>query len=108
MTREDDLLRAIRDNPEDDSLRLVYADWLEEHGGPAGLERAEFIRVQCELERLPADEPRRAELERRQDALLADHEAEWAGPLARLVGKYHFRRGFVEEVTLTAAKFLAS
>ena len=36
---------AIIDSPDDLNLRLVYADWLEEHGDPRG----EFIRVQCEL-----------------------------------------------------------
>jgi uncharacterized protein (TIGR02996 family) len=29
--------------PDDDGVRLIYADWLEEHGHP---ERAEFLRVQ--------------------------------------------------------------
>jgi len=41
-----DLLRAILSSRDDDLPRFVYADWLEEHGEP---ERAEFIRVQCEL-----------------------------------------------------------
>ncbi|MDY3556733.1 TIGR02996 domain-containing protein [Gemmata sp. JC717] len=36
---------AILNNPNDDTARLVFADWLEEHGEP---ERAEFIRVQIE------------------------------------------------------------
>jgi uncharacterized protein (TIGR02996 family) len=45
------LLRAVCHSPADDAPRLVYADWLDEHGRP---ERAEFIRVQCELARLPA------------------------------------------------------
>lgn len=36
----------ICEHPEDDSIRLIYADWLEDHGDP---ERAEFIRVQVEL-----------------------------------------------------------
>jgi uncharacterized protein (TIGR02996 family) len=36
--------------PLDDGPRLVYADWLDERGECA---RAEFIRVQCELARLP-------------------------------------------------------
>lgn len=40
------LLAAIREHPEEDTPRLMYADWLEEHGER---ERAEFIRVQCEL-----------------------------------------------------------
>src|SRR5687767_12335037 len=39
-------LRAICDRPDDDLPRLIYADWLEEHGQ---VERAEFIRVQVEL-----------------------------------------------------------
>lgn len=30
MTDEEDLLRAIRDNPEEDTPRLMYADWLDE------------------------------------------------------------------------------
>jgi uncharacterized protein (TIGR02996 family) len=38
-------LRAITANPEDDVLRLVYADWLEEQGDP----RAEFLRLDCAL-----------------------------------------------------------
>src|SRR5207253_4331362 len=56
------LLRAIVERPEDDGVRLVYADWLEEHGQP---ERADFIRVQIELARLPVDDPRRPDLEAR-------------------------------------------
>jgi uncharacterized protein (TIGR02996 family) len=42
------LLNAIIAAPDDDLPRLVYADWLEEHDRA---ERAEFIRVQCELRR---------------------------------------------------------
>jgi uncharacterized protein (TIGR02996 family) len=38
-------LRAIRSDLADDGLRLVYADWLEEHGQP---ERAAFIRLHIE------------------------------------------------------------
>jgi uncharacterized protein (TIGR02996 family) len=48
MTDADALFAAILADPADDAPRLVYADWLEEHGQP---ERAEFIRVQCELAR---------------------------------------------------------
>jgi uncharacterized protein (TIGR02996 family) len=44
------LLAAIRAAPADDLPRLVAADWLEENGAP---ERAELIRVQCELEKVP-------------------------------------------------------
>ncbi len=46
MTDEQAFLEAILDDPEDDNLRLIYADFLEERGDGA---RAEFIRVQVEL-----------------------------------------------------------
>lgn len=43
------LLRAILERPEDDTPRLVYADWLVDNGQP---ERGEFVRVQLELAKL--------------------------------------------------------
>ena len=48
---EQSLLSAVLDKPADDTPRLLYADWLEEQGHG---ERAEFIRVQCELATLLA------------------------------------------------------
>jgi len=44
------LLDAILESPDDDGLRLVYADALEDDGQR---ERAEFIRVQVELAKTP-------------------------------------------------------
>ena len=74
---------AIRISPDDDSPRLVFADWLDEHGESA---RAEFIRVQCELAPMPTFERRYEELHVRQLELLARHETEWLGEWAdRLV-----------------------
>ncbi len=46
MTDQDAFIRAIVEDPADITPRLIYADWLEERGHP----RAEFIRVQCELD----------------------------------------------------------
>jgi uncharacterized protein (TIGR02996 family) len=40
-------LDAIFDSPEDNTLRLVYADWLQEHGHD---DYAQFIRVQCSVQ----------------------------------------------------------
>lgn len=42
-TTETALLRAIAAHPDEDTPRLMYADWLEENDQP---ERAEFIRLQ--------------------------------------------------------------
>lgn len=43
------LYRAVLVRPEEDTPRLAYADEVEERGDP---ERAELIRVQCELDRM--------------------------------------------------------
>ncbi|MDY3561703.1 TIGR02996 domain-containing protein [Gemmata sp. JC673] len=46
LSDRDALLAAIRVHPDEDTPRLAYADWLDEHGDAA---QAEFIRAQCEL-----------------------------------------------------------
>lgn len=63
----DELLRSVLENPDDDQPRLVMADWLEENGEP---ERAEFIRVQCELARTAKDETTRIRTNDREAALM--------------------------------------
>lgn len=50
MTDRDALLKAILAQPDEDMPRLMYADWLTENGHES---RGEFIRVQCELARMP-------------------------------------------------------
>ncbi len=49
-TDESALLAAIAADLEDDTVRLVYADWLQEHDQE---DRAELIRVQCEKAKHP-------------------------------------------------------
>jgi uncharacterized protein (TIGR02996 family) len=104
MTEGEALLAAILSEPDEDTPRLVYADWLDEHDQ---FERAEFIRVQIALART-----RTIALQAREAALLALHEEEWLAPLrARgepLDGRAggQFRRGFVEVVWMPAIGFL--
>jgi uncharacterized protein (TIGR02996 family) len=98
MKESDALLRAVIDQPAEDAPRLVYADWLDEHGQP---DRAEFIRTQIALSRRP--EPSGADdLRRRGRELLAAHEAEWTVPLHGVVRRARFVRGFPECVTVPA------
>ncbi len=103
MTHEEAFLQAIREAPDDDAPRLLYADWLEERGDPRGA----FIRVQCALEQRDPADPARPELEDEAQALLDKHEAEWTAPFRRAASEWRFRRGFVEEVTTTADAFLS-
>jgi uncharacterized protein (TIGR02996 family) len=88
-------LRAIAGAPADDAPRLVYADWLDEHGRP---ERAEFIRLQCELARPRTAPARRRRLTARVQELLDAHRRRWLGGLAGSPVPWVFRRGFVERL----------
>lgn len=66
-----DHLRAILDRPDDDGVRLVYADRLEEDGQAV---TADLIRVQVRLAAAPAG-PAADALREREAALLADLRA---------------------------------
>jgi uncharacterized protein (TIGR02996 family) len=98
VTTEDAFLHDILSAPDNDDLRLIFADWLEDHGNP---DRAEFIRVQIELARLTPDDPLSAALTEREADLLVDHGDRWRAPLRDLgVTRAVFRRGFVEVIFL--------
>src|SRR4051795_7636039 len=99
MADDDAFLRAIIDNPDDDVPRLVYADYLDEHGDP---ERAEFIRAQCAVERLPPSDPECDRLYDRSEDLLAANRERWLGPIDEFVDSAKFRRVFVHHVSLDA------
>jgi uncharacterized protein (TIGR02996 family) len=68
------LLPAIRENPEDDTPRLIYAASLEDNGDA---QRAEFIRLQCQAARYPEVDLGREAPEAKAQALLARHRQEW-------------------------------
>ncbi len=86
---------AICATPEDDTLRLVYADWLDEQGEFA---LAEFIRTQIELSHLTPTDPRRPDLEDRENELLRTHETTWLGSVPGSITSWKFDRGFLKEI----------
>ncbi|MBY0459689.1 MAG: TIGR02996 domain-containing protein [Gemmataceae bacterium] len=108
MRDDEALLAAVIQHPDEDTPRLIYADWLQDHGRP---ERAEFIRFQVERDRLPfGADARRRELLARETALLERHRKRWFDPFRCAFGavKVTFRRGFVEHLETDAQSYLAS
>ncbi|MBX9623529.1 MAG: TIGR02996 domain-containing protein [Gemmataceae bacterium] len=89
LEQHEAFLRAIFAAPDDDTPRLVYADFLEEHGFP---DRAELIRLGCEHRRLlaldPAD-PDRDRLPALRPRLVAAQQWVATGP-----GSMRHHRGF--------------
>src|SRR3954462_8825111 len=95
------LLAAIIAHPDEDTPRLVYADWLQEHDLP---ERAEYIRLSIQLANLQYGDPNFEATEQvllhRQRRLTELHSAAWenefAGQFPANRGVfYHYERGMV-------------
>lgn len=112
-TEAEAFLQRIRAYPDDDAPRLIFADWLAEHGDP---DRARFIRVQLALARLVEEpsgvgfdyETTRANLMREDQLLLEAHREEWEAPFrGGLATSPRFHRGFVEEVNVAARQLIA-
>jgi uncharacterized protein (TIGR02996 family) len=112
MPDEDGFLQSILDDPDDDTPRLVYADWLDENGEPA---RGAFIRAQCRLARLEEDDPARlpllrdegAYLPQAQEALASKKRPAWLARLpASVPHGLSFVRGFPGCWTTTAKRFV--
>ena len=103
-------LADVIENIDDDTPRLVFADWLEDHGDEA---RAEFIRLQCRL--AAAEGPRLWErwtkhgpIDARGIALIDQQGAEWAKEAPKWATKnFAFYRGFVGRTQTTAREWLA-
>lgn len=114
MNDEAALLQAIVESPDDIQLRLVFADWCEEHGHTA---RAALIRGQCFLDPLfvPADpdEDSLGHFDHNyipHSRLRPDIAAEVLGVVATLTDVEHaifeIRRGFLERLTLVGVSAL--
>ncbi len=103
MSDRDALLAGVIAAPADDLPRLVYADYLEEHGRTdADRARAEFIRAQIAAYRDPrpvADTNSRAAL--RAKELLGRHRGAWLPGLAADRREWvRFERGFPDTLTV--------
>ena len=105
MTDEAAFLAAIAAEPDEDTPRLAFADWLDENDRP---DEAELVRVQCELEPVRATHgaPRTDELHKLNETLYWAPRAAAINWFADRVGdRAHdievvFRRGFAEELWL--------
>lgn len=106
MSSGEGLLLDIIENPGDDCLRRIYADWLDDEGQH---DRAELVRVQLDLAALDDDDPRRDLLQQREGQLLRRHQTEWLEPFTvrgEGVGWVHFHRGFPSQWVLDVSAFL--
>ena len=98
------LMQAVVDAPTEDAPRAAYARAV----ATTDPERAELIDIQLELARADrAHTHTPPKLSNRTAILLHAHGARWTAGVQPLVDGWVFLRGFVEEVKLDAARFLA-
>lgn len=110
MTSQDEqsFLTAILAAPEDDTPRLVFADWLDERGSDDDKARAALIRAQCRAEYLAPKSTERRRLEREAKAILKTYADGWLS-LIRDAGLGHthvFRRGFLDGLTISPTELV--
>src|SRR5262249_33177754 len=111
MTDRDALLRAIDANPEEDTPRLAFADWLDEHAGAGVAGRrarawAAFVRDQVEFARLTEADARYRDLRPRFPSTPPPAALSiLPRPLRRGA---QFVRGFPELLRISARQFLAT
>ncbi|MBA4066020.1 MAG: hypothetical protein C0501_20335 [Isosphaera sp.] len=86
MSTLDALHRAVIADPADRTVRLAYADALDEAGDPASAARAEFIRAQIELDATPEPLRRHYELSIRSRELFEEHWPDWWRPVCTAAG----------------------
>src|SRR5262245_45266459 len=79
------LLADICEHPDDDAVRLVYADWLDDHDQP---ERAELLRLEVRRRRLDDLDPEAWAIEWRQEQVSARHREAWSEELPVCEGAY--------------------
>ena len=106
MMYDNPFAEEVRENPYDDTPRLIFADFLDDSGDPLG----QLIRVQIALTGLDRDDQRRTSLEKQEQAIIAQHGERWLEPLRRFgaegISTRCFRRGLIERLRISAENFL--
>ena len=94
------VMAAIVANPDEDTPRLAFADWLQEHGDGHDRARAEHIRVQIDATRHEFESAAWKRTMAKAVTIQQAHGAAWLGPLrklgnVKLESDHAFRRGLL-------------
>jgi uncharacterized protein (TIGR02996 family) len=80
-------IEAIRANPKDDALLLIYADWLDEQGDPVSSAKSEFLRQTVQSVKSWSNKARKAGRKARHQRLqqlAAELDTDWLEVVSRL------------------------
>jgi uncharacterized protein (TIGR02996 family) len=82
MTDNQTFIQALLANPQDDALRLVYADWLEEQSDPISEAKAEFLRLT--VQQVVPSSGKEKKGQKRLQQLAAGLDTAWLGVVSQL------------------------
>ncbi|MFO0550237.1 MAG: hypothetical protein U0271_17720 [Polyangiaceae bacterium] len=99
---EEELLREVAANPEDQELRQVLTDIWMARGDPRG----QLVALQAELEACTDWDHKRRESSEKIDALYDTWLPVWAGPAAPYVDRACMNRGFIDRVRMSPQDFV--
>lgn len=114
------LLRAILENPAEDTPRLAYADWLKERGEPRGHQRGDYVRYALSYDWHAAEDGNPYGADAGEEYPLKFDVwpyQQWPDSVHRLLKlarrgpptpgvRFRWRRGFVDRVELPCALFV--
>lgn len=102
MHTDNDFLQAILENPKEDSLRLIYADWLEENGQSI---KAEWLRKSMSPERKDVELGPTDSLYYKDTPIIGTCRL-IKGDSAKINGQRIIRNGFVQRIELPVETFM--
>lgn len=111
-------LRSAAAEPDDDTLRLVYADWLDERGEEKFSSQAAFVRLQVRRSRMDVFDPDRDSLLEEESTYLQMYKRDWNGRIHHALHRrglcglvdarggairgWNYHRGMMTHVSVTA------
>jgi uncharacterized protein (TIGR02996 family) len=100
MLINEQMLKNIAESPDDDGLRLAYADWLEKQGEA---NQAAYIRLALAIASAHPGHPELPEWKRQAGIAERTHARAWAQAMVPGLWGVSFRRGFPEKASIPIA-----
>jgi len=110
MDRNKTFLREIAAKPADNTIRLMYADWLAEMGGGENLALSELIQLQIHRHHSLEAEGGKVnqELIQREEEILSLFGNQWVSNLPLDLDECRFERGFLSKIRIEAKALISN
>lgn len=105
MHTDADFLAKLLADPSDNTVRLVYADWLDEQSDPISVAKAEFLRTTVQLATQPGTRGWKKARRKRLQEVAAGLDTDWLGVVSHLAIENCHGKRTQEKVTSLPFRF---